>query len=80
MGTTATEAITETAWAFFAACETGKGWAGCSRYCRPDASFTAQAEPIADLHTLEEYAEWMERACSSSFRRGIRREVLRHRS
>ena len=59
MGTTATEAITETARAFFDACETGKGWAGCSRYCQPGATFTAQAEPIADLHTLEEYAEWM---------------------
>jgi predicted ester cyclase len=59
MATTATEAITETARAFFDACETGKGWAGCSSYCHPAATFAAQAEPIVDVHTLEEYAEWM---------------------
>ena len=31
--------ITETAMAFFEACETGKGWEGCSPYCQPDAGF-----------------------------------------
>ena len=56
---TTTEPITETARAFFDACETGQGWAGCSAYCRPDASFAAQAEPLADLQTLQQYAEWM---------------------
>ena len=56
---TITESITETARAFFDACETGKGWAGCSAYCQPDASFVAQAEPLADVHTVEAYAEWM---------------------
>jgi hypothetical protein len=30
---TTTESITETARVFFDACETGKGWAGCSAYC-----------------------------------------------
>ena len=54
-----TESITETARAFFDACETGKGWAACSAYCQPDASFTAQAEPLADVKTLQQYAEWM---------------------
>ena len=49
----------EVAQAFFEACETGKGWAGCQQYCTPDATFTAQAEPLADLHTLEQYADWM---------------------
>src|ERR1041384_3364178 len=39
-----TESITETARAFFDACETGQGWAACSAYCQPDASFSAQAE------------------------------------
>jgi predicted ester cyclase len=57
---TTTETITETAKAFFHACETGKGWAGCSAYCHPDASFAAQSEPLADLHTLEGYADWMQ--------------------
>ena len=40
---TTTESITETARAFFDACETGKGWAACSAYCQPNASFAAQA-------------------------------------
>jgi hypothetical protein len=55
---TSTEPITETARAFFDACETGQGWAGCSAYCRPDASFAAQAGPLADVQTLQQYAEW----------------------
>jgi predicted ester cyclase len=59
MATTDTSTITQTAMAFFEACETGQGWAGCSAYCDPNATFSAQAEPLADLHTLEEYADWM---------------------
>jgi predicted ester cyclase len=56
---TAIESITHTARAFFDACETGKGWSGCSAYCQPDASFAAQAEPLADMPTLQQYTEWM---------------------
>ena len=52
-------AITETARKFFEACETGKGWEGCREYCTSDATFSAQAEPIADLTSLEQYADWM---------------------
>ena len=61
MSTTATDTATlaETAMAFFEACEAGKGWQVCSKYCRPDATFTAQAEPLADVQTLEGYADWM---------------------
>ncbi len=44
---------------FFEACETGKGWAACAPFCTPDATFSAQAEPLADVTTLEAYAEWM---------------------
>jgi predicted ester cyclase len=51
--------ITETARAFFDACETGKGWDGCSPFCHPSASFSAQAEPLADIRTLRDYTEWM---------------------
>jgi len=51
--------ITETAQAFFDACETGKGWDGCQAYCTPDATFSAQAEPLADVKTLRDYTEWM---------------------
>jgi predicted ester cyclase len=54
-----TMSITETARAFFEACETGKGWAACSAYCQEDASFTAQAEPLADVQTLQQYTGWM---------------------
>jgi predicted ester cyclase len=59
MATTETRTITETAMAFFEACETGQGWAGGSAYCDPNATFSAQAEPLADVHTLAEYADWM---------------------
>ena len=51
--------ITEQAHAFFEACEAGKGWSGCRAYCTPDATFAAQAEPLADIKTLEQYTEWM---------------------
>ena len=51
--------ITETARDFFNAVETGKGWEGCRAWCTPDASFSAQAEPLAEIRTLADYAEWM---------------------
>ena len=51
--------ITATAKQFFDACETGKGWAGCREYCTPNASFSAQAEPLANVKTLKEYTDWM---------------------
>ena len=59
MSTTATTSITATASSFFEACETGQGWAGCSPYCQAGATFQAQSEPLAELTTLEEYADWM---------------------
>lgn len=59
MSVTETPTITATARAFFDAVETGKGWEGCSAYCHPDATFAAQAEPLADVTTLEGYADWM---------------------
>ncbi|HEY3704565.1 MAG TPA: nuclear transport factor 2 family protein [Terracidiphilus sp.] len=60
--TTVTEGsrtLAETASAFFEACEAGKGWEACSVYCTPDASFSAQAEPLLDVVTLAQYTEWM---------------------
>lgn len=51
--------ITDVAELFFAACETGKGWEGCKAYCKPDATFTAQAEPLADVKSLQQYTDWM---------------------
>jgi predicted ester cyclase len=51
--------ILEKAKLFFEACETGKGWEGCNEYCYPDATFSAQTGALADVSTLEGYAEWM---------------------
>ncbi len=51
--------ITQTAEAFFEACENGKGWEGCKAYCTTDATFASQAEPLAETKTVREYAEWM---------------------
>jgi predicted ester cyclase len=52
--------IADVAMKFFEACESGKGWEGCKAYCAPDASFSSQAEPLAAIKTLREYADWME--------------------
>ena len=46
--------ITEAAQAFFDACDAGKGWEVCSAYCTPDATFTAQAEPLMEVKTLQQ--------------------------
>jgi predicted ester cyclase len=51
--------ITGIARKFFEACETGKGWDGCKAYCKPDATFSAQAEPLAGVKTLQQYTDWM---------------------
>jgi len=51
--------ITQVASKFFEVCETGKGWEGCKEFCKPDATFSAQAEPLVDVNTVEQYAEWM---------------------
>ena len=51
--------IAEVAQAFFAACETGRGWEVCGAYCRSNATVSAQAEPLFDVKTLEQYTDWM---------------------
>jgi predicted ester cyclase len=51
--------ITTIAKDFFAACEAGKGWEVCKAYCTPDATFAAQAEPLAGVTTLAQYTDWM---------------------
>lgn len=56
---TAMASITSVAQDFFAACETGEGWEGCKAYCQPDATFAAQAEPLAEMRSLRDYTEWM---------------------
>ncbi|MCW2553724.1 MAG: hypothetical protein JWR78_3505 [Mycobacterium sp.] len=51
--------IKDIAGQFFDACETGKGWKGCQSYCKPGATFSAQADALAGVATLEAYTEWM---------------------
>lgn len=51
--------ITTVAEAFFEACESGQGWEVCSASCTPQATFSAQAEPLAGVNTLAAYTDWM---------------------
>jgi predicted ester cyclase len=51
--------ITKTAYDFFDACETGQGWAACKAFCHDEATFSAQADAMADITTLQDYVEWM---------------------
>jgi predicted ester cyclase len=51
--------IKDTAEQFFQACDAGKGWEGCKRYCHPGATFSVQAEALAGIKTLEAYTDWM---------------------
>lgn len=51
--------IRETAEQFFAACETGKGWDGCRSYCHKDATFSSQTGALAEIDTVQGYADWM---------------------
>jgi predicted ester cyclase len=52
--------IADTAMRFFEACEAGRGWEACQACCKPDATFASQAEPLADIRTLRDYAGWMQ--------------------
>ena len=51
--------IEKTARGFFESCETGGGWAACEVFCHEGAGFSCQADALADVMTLEGYAEWM---------------------
>lgn len=53
-------AMNDVATKFFEACEAGKGWDACAPYCTANASFSAQSEPLADVKTLADYANWMQ--------------------
>ena len=48
-----------TAKAFFEACETGEGWEACKQFYKPDATFSCQADALADVKTLQAYTDWM---------------------
>lgn len=49
----------QTARAFFEACETGKGWEVCRGWCHEAATYSCQADALADTKTLAGYTEWM---------------------
>jgi predicted ester cyclase len=49
----------QTAKAFFEACETGKGWESCKEFCKPEATFSCQADALAEIKTLQGYTDWM---------------------
>jgi predicted ester cyclase len=49
----------QTARDFFEACETGKGWDGCKAWCTETATFSCQADALAETKTLAGYADWM---------------------
>ena len=40
---------------FFDACETGKGWDVCKKWCHDGATFSAQADALADVTTVQGY-------------------------
>ncbi|MFW6010629.1 MAG: hypothetical protein ACOC83_06960 [Gemmatimonadota bacterium] len=43
----------------FHACESSEGWDACLEYAEPDAAFEAQAGPLVEIRTVEDYANWM---------------------
>ena len=51
--------IRDIAQEFFVACEAGKGWSVCKAFCADNATFSAQAEPLTGVRTLEQYTDWM---------------------
>ena len=51
--------ISKAAMEFFDACETGKGWDVCKAWCQDDASFSCQADALADITTVAGYTEWV---------------------
>ena len=52
--------ITDSARDFFEACETGKGGAACAAWCHDDATFSCQADALAEVTTVAAYADWMQ--------------------
>ena len=48
------------AMAFFDALERGAGWEVCRRWCKDDAGFACQADALAEVTRLSDYAAWMQ--------------------
>jgi steroid delta-isomerase-like uncharacterized protein len=51
--------ISDTAAQFFDACDSGKGWEGAKQCCSDDATFSCQADALAEISTLDAYCDWM---------------------
>ena len=51
--------IYETAKTFFDDLEAGKGWDGCKVWCHDNASFSCQADALAEVTTVAGYSEWV---------------------
>lgn len=45
--------------AFFDACETGKGWDVCQKWCSEQATFSCQADALSGITSLAAYCDWM---------------------
>jgi hypothetical protein len=71
--------MTETARAFFDACESGKGWEGCQAYCSSDATFSAQCEALDGITTLHAYTDWVKGLARHPAGRELPSEIFRHR-
>lgn len=50
--------IKDTAYAFADACDCGKGWDVCKQWCHDGATFTVQADALAEITSLEGYVGW----------------------
>jgi len=50
--------ISDTAVAFANACDAGKGWEVCKQWCTDGATFSCQADALAEITNLEGYVEW----------------------
>jgi predicted ester cyclase len=51
--------MSEAARAFADACDTGKGWEVCKEWCTDSATFSCQADALAEITTVEGYVGWM---------------------
>lgn len=50
--------IKQTAREFCEACDGGKGWEVCRKWCTEGATFSVQADALAEIASLAEYTEW----------------------
>lgn len=48
----------QTALDFVDACDGGRGWDVCKQWCHDGATFSVQADALAEIASLEAYVEW----------------------